>query len=164
MQMANVKFAPKQQSPLLPQMQEWANDGGMPEDDPLRKMLLGMAAQQDRIEGIVKSFGPDAGKLAADAARRETAIGMRSLRQQVGWLGKGLLVAGGAFLFGVGLLTGQHQAVHTEIGPMPREMANATRLQDWPAQWASCMSNLKRQEGVDWCVMPFVVNVRRVGI
>jgi hypothetical protein len=142
-------------------MREWTEEGGFKEDDPITKALLGIASQGDRMEGILKTFGPGAAKEAAEAARKETAIGMRALTRQVGWLGKGLLAVAGAGLFCVGLFAGKHWPVNTELGPLPRDLASVVRLQDWPAQWAACQSKPIKHNDAEWCYMPMVMKIKQ---
>lgn len=153
-----------QPSPLLPAIQAWAEEGGMTAaDDPLTRCLFGLAGQGDRMERILKDFGPGAAKQAAEAARREVAIGMGNLKRAFSWLGAGLILAGGAAFFTVGLLLGQSQQVATPLGPMPPDMAHVVGLQDWEAQWDACKIKIIRQGDVDWCYMPVVMKIKRVG-
>lgn len=71
-------------SMILAHIREQMDAAGWPADEPMRIMFESLASKQDRIEITLAAFGPDAGRMAADAARREVAAGMRKLTWNIG--------------------------------------------------------------------------------
>lgn len=151
---------------LLPQMQEWVSELGMTPKDPLHAIFLRLAEdadkrrqQMDRQEKVLAAFGPDAGKMAAEAARREVAQGIRLAAISA----KGAKVIGSMLMIVIGtasgFFAGSHYPVATEIGTMPREMAEIIRLQQWDIQWPACRKQPEK-DGVAWCLLPVVTGYR----
>lgn len=134
----------------------------MPADEPLRMILVALATKMDRLEVLQASFGPDAGRMAADAARREVSAGMRRASWQLGAARWTASFAGLVVVAGLSWLAGTRAPVETPHGPMPRALVRLAPLQDWPAQWAACRQQAP-QNGVEWCLLPVVTSYPKVG-
>lgn len=142
----------------LPQMRTHADNAGMPPDEPLRLIIEGLATQQDRLETAIEALGPDAGKQAADAARRQIAGSMRRLMWQIGTLRQATLAVAGIALFAAGYFAARQMPVATSIGNMPAGLAEVMPLQQWQQSWAACRPQ-RDADGFKWCLLPLITKI-----
>lgn len=142
----------------LPNIRAHADSAGMPPDEPLRLIIEGLATQQDRLETAIEALGPDAGKQAADAARREIAGSMRRLMWQIGALRHAVLAGAGIALFAAGWFAARQMPVDTSIGSMPAGLAEVMPLQQWQRSWAACRKQQK-QGTIEWCLLPLITKI-----
>ncbi len=142
----------------LPQMRTHADSAGMPPDEPLRLIIEGLATQQDRLEAM----GPDIGKLAAEATRREIAGSMRRLMWQASTLRQAVLAGAGIALFAAGYFVARQMPVQTNVGAMPAGLADVMPLQQWNRSWAACRQQPKETH-FEWCLLPLITKVAPPG-
>ncbi len=142
----------------LSQARAHADSAGMPPDEPLRLIIEGLATQQDRLETAIEALGPDAGKQAADAARREIAGSMRRLMWQASMLRQAILAGAGIALFAAGYFVARQMPVETSIGNMPAGLADVMHLQQWQRSWAACREQ-KKETHFEWCLLPLITKV-----
>ncbi len=146
----------------LPQMRALADDAGMPANEPIRLIIEGLATQQDRLETAIEALGPDAGKQAADAARREIAGSMRRLMWQIGALRNAVLAGTGIALFAAGYFVARQMPVQTNVGAMPAGLADVMPLQQWQRSWEACREQ-KKEAHFEWCLLPLITKVAPPG-
>lgn len=146
---------------LSGEVQGLAEKAGMAPDEPLRVLLVALANKMDRLEVLQASFGPDAGRMAADAARREVSSGMRRVSWQLGAARWTASFAGLVLVAALSWYAGTRTPVATPHGPMPRALVDLAPLQNWPAQWEACRKQAP-QNGVEWCLLPVITSYPKV--
>lgn len=151
---------PRIEITLTEKIKELTNKEGMNEDDPLRLILVGIADEIDRFKPLIASYGPDTGRLAAEAAATIMRQEARRLSGRVRWkiaalvaLTVSLLTAGGVWAGWT--LRGSIPAV-VEGSAIPRAMAERFHYQNWDAQWDARQSLPSSKDGFRWVMVPFV--------
>jgi hypothetical protein len=135
----------------------------MKEDDPLRLIFIEISREIDKFKPLIASYGPDTGRLAAEAAAtvmRQEA-GRLSNRMRVRTLA--MMALGIALLSGGGVWAGWTMRggipAIVEGAAIPRDMAERFHHQNWPDQWASRRALPPSKDGIQWVMVPFLMEL-----
>lgn len=138
-----------------------AEDAGMPAADPVRAVLVALASNQDRIDAGLRGSGMDAGKIAAEAARRELSAGLHRMALRAGATRWAVLAGCLTLALWTGYTAGRNLPVTMDEVSMPAALARVLPLQDWHSQFAACRPQPKAN-GLEWCLMPVVTKIPKL--
>ena len=134
---------------------------GITSDKPLHAILLAVhgAALEARevvttgARGLSEKGERDLIQRVAGLCSQAADRAMARQSRLAAWRSGALVAAGMLLALAGGYWLGLSRPVATDLGPLPREVAEALRMNDLSSAWRACIAQ-PPQGGRPWCYMP----------
>jgi hypothetical protein len=140
---------------LKAQVETLADRDGMPEDEPLRLIIVSVADKIDRLEKLQSDYGSGTQDKVAAAAHKAVSSQVNAIRWRIGLWRWALMGCAASVILLLGYEIGVRSSVQTEFGPMPARLTKIMPIQSWEAQFNACRVQ-QPVGGVEWCLLPLV--------